>query len=65
MGLVKTFALVAVAAGGGAFVGDKLAGFVQPKLPSSAQSPGVQTGVRVGAQAASAVALYAVLTSIF
>lgn len=63
--LAKTLALVGLAAGGGAFVGGKLADWGTPKLPESARTPGAAAGIRVGAQAATAVGLYAVLQSIF
>jgi hypothetical protein len=64
MGVFKTFALVAVAAGVGGFAGEKLFTLVEPKLPTSVP-PAVRVGAKLGAQAGTAVITYAVLNSIF
>jgi|SoiMethySBSTD1v2_1073268.scaffolds.fasta_scaffold106620_3 hypothetical protein len=62
--MFKTFILVGASAGLGGFAGDKLHGFVSPHLPPSVNSPAVSTGVKLGLQAASGVAIYAVLRSL-
>jgi hypothetical protein len=64
MGLLKTFALVGVAAGVGGFAGEKLFNLVEPKLPASV-GPAARAGAKLGAQAGTAVITYAVLNSIF
>lgn len=64
MGIFKTFAFVAVAAGVGGFAGEKLYGLVDPKLPASV-GPAVRTGAKLGFQAGAGVITYGVLRAMF
>lgn len=64
MGLVKTFALVAVSAGVGGYVGAKLYQAIDPKLPASV-GPAVRTGAMLGFQAGTGVITFGVLRAMF
>lgn len=62
MELVKTMFLVGLSAGAGAWVGDKAFAYLGPKLPTQAQP--YAGGIKLGAQAAGAVGVFAVLRSV-
>jgi hypothetical protein len=64
MSLLKTFTLVAVAAGVGGFVGEKAYALVEPRLPASI-GPSVRVGAKLGFQAGAGVVTFAVLNSMF
>ncbi len=63
MEIIKTFATVALAAGVGAWVGEKAFNAVAPKLPASVGA-GARAGTKLGFQAGSAVLTYGIVRSI-
>lgn len=62
--MLKTFALVAVSAGAGGFLGTKLYSFVDPRLPASVP-PAVRQGALLGFQAGTGVLVFGVLRAMF
>lgn len=62
--MFKTFALVAVSAGVGGFVGTKIYSFIDPKLPPSVP-PAVRTGAALGFQAGAGVITFGILRAMF
>lgn len=59
----KLFASVALAAGVGAWVGEKAYGVVADKLPATV-GPAGKAGTKLGLQAASAVLTYGIVRSV-
>lgn len=63
MDLLKTFATVALAAGVGAWVGEKAYGAIADKLPASV-GPAGKAGTKLGFQAGAAVLTYGIVRSV-
>lgn len=63
MEIVKTFATVAVAAGVGAWVGEKAYGAIESKLPATVGT-GARAGAKLGFQAGAAVITYGIVRSV-
>lgn len=62
MEILKTFVTVAVAAGVGAWAGEKAYGAIADKLPASADK--AKGGIKLGMQAGAAVLTFGVVRSV-
>lgn len=62
MELFKTFLTVAVAAGVGAWAGEKAYGAIEDKIPASAAN--AKGGIKLGMQAGAAVVTFGVVRSV-
>ena len=64
MEIVKTFVKVAIAAGVGAFAGEKAYGLVEKRLPAKVGAT-ARSGMKLGFQAGGAVVTFGIVNSIF